>query len=307
VSSTADADLHFAGTTAASTLTGEITVNKLAMTPGFDFGAYLERTAQTSALPQTNPLLNRIRLDVHIATAPELQMQTAIVRLSGDADLHMRGTAAKPVLLGRADVIEGEVYFNGTKYRLERGDVTFTNPVTTTPVLDLQASTRVRDYDITLNLNGPIDRPNLTYRSEPPLPTADIIALLAFGQTTQQSAQLQQSNQTAFSQEASSAILNAALNATVSNRAQRLFGVSRIKINPQGLATETSPTQTGPAVTIEQQVKDNLTLTYTTNVSQTSQQIIQVEYNITRNLSVVGVRDQNGVVSFDVRIRQRKK
>jgi translocation and assembly module TamB len=307
VSSTADADLHFVGTPAASTLTGEITVNKLAMTPGFDFGAYLERTAQTSALPQTNPLLNRIRLDVHIATAPELQMQTAVVRLSGDADLRMRGTAAKPVLLGRADIIEGEVYFNGTKYRLERGDVTFTNPVTTKPVLDLQASTRVRDYDITLNLNGPIDRPSLTYRSEPPLPTADIIALLAFGQTTQQSAQLQQSNQTAFSQEASSAILNAALNATVSNRAQRLFGVSRIKINPQGLATETSPTQTGPAVTIEQQVKDNLTLTYTTNVSQTSQQIIQAEYNVTRNVSVVGLRDQNGVVSFDVRIRRRKK
>jgi translocation and assembly module TamB len=281
VSSTADADLHFAGTPAASALTGDITVNKLALTPGFDFGAYLERTAQTSALPQTNPLLNRIRLDVHITTAPELQMQTAIVRLSGDADLHMRGTAAKPVLLGRADVIEGEVYFSGTKYRLELGDVTFTNPVTTMPVLDLQASTHVRDYDITLNLNGPIDRPSLTYRSEPPLPTGDIIALLAFGQTTQQSAQLQQSNQTAFSQEASSAILNAALNATVSNRAQRLFGVSRIKINPQGLATETSPTQTGPAVTIEQQVKDNLTLTYTTNVSQTSQQIIQAEYNVT--------------------------
>src|SRR2546422_3863425 len=35
-------------------------------------------------------------------------------------------TAAKPVLLGRADVIEGEIYFNGTKYHLERGDVSFT-------------------------------------------------------------------------------------------------------------------------------------------------------------------------------------
>ncbi|HEV2716954.1 MAG TPA: translocation/assembly module TamB domain-containing protein, partial [Terriglobales bacterium] len=102
-------------------------------------------------------------------------------------------------------------------------------------------------------------------------------------------------------------ILNAALNATVSNRAQRLFGVSSIKIDPQGLATETSPTQTGPAVTIEQQVKDNLTITYTTNVAQTSQQIIQAEYNVTRNVSVVGLRDQNGVVSFDVRIRRRKK
>jgi translocation and assembly module TamB len=305
VSSTANADLHFVGSSSASTLSGEILVTKLAMTPGFDFDAYLDRS-QGSAIPPTNRLLNRIRLDVHITTTPELQMQTASVRLSGDADLYLRGTAGKPVILGRADVIEGEVYFNGTKYRLERGDITFINPVTTTPVLDLQASTRVRDYDVTLNLNGQIDRPNVTYRSEPPLPTSDIIALLAFGQTTGESAQLNQT-QSAFNQETSSAILSAALNATVSNRVQKLFGVSRIKIDPQGLTTETSPTQTGPAVTIQQQVKNNLTLTYTTNVAQASQQIIQAEYNITRNISIVGVRDQNGVVSFDLRIRQRRK
>jgi translocation and assembly module TamB len=305
VSATANANLRFAGTSSASTLNGEIIVTKLAMTPGFDFGAYLEHS-QASALPPTNRLLNRIRMDVHIATTPELQMQTASLRLSGDADLHLRGTAGKPTILGRADIIEGEVQFNGTKYRLERGDITFINPVTTTPVLDLQATTRVRDYDITLNLNGPIDRPNVTYRSEPPLPTSDIIGLLAFGQTSEESAQLNQS-QSAFNSETSSAILSAALNATVSSRVQKLFGVSRIKIDPQGLATETSPTQAGPAVTIEQQVKNNLTLTYTTSVSQASQQIIQVEYNVTRNVSIVGVRDQNGVVSFDVRVRQRKK
>jgi translocation and assembly module TamB len=305
ISSTANAGLHFVGGSSGSTLTGDITVTKLAMTPGFDFGAYLDRS-QGSALPPTNRLLNRIRLDVHIVTTPELQMQTSSVRLSGDADLHLRGTAGKPVILGRADIIEGEVYFNGTKYSLERGDVTFINPVTTTPVLDLQAKTRIRDYDVTLNLNGQIDRPSVTYRSEPPLPTSDIIGLLAFGQTSEESAQLNQS-QSAFNSETSSAILSAALNATVSNRVQKLFGVSRIKIDPQGLTTETSPTQTGPAVTIEQQVQNNLTLTYTTNVAQASQQIIQVEYNLTRNVSIVALRDQNGVVSFDVRVRQRKK
>jgi translocation and assembly module TamB len=304
VSATANADLHFVGSSSGSTLNGEIIVTKLAMTPGFDFGAYMERSAG-SASPPPNRMLNRIRLDVHIVTTPELQMQTASVRLSGDADLRLRGTAAKPAILGRADIIEGEVQFNGTKYTLERGDITFINPVTTTPVLDLQATTRVRDYDITLNLNGPIDRPNVTYRSEPPLPPSDIIGLLAFGQASE-STQMTQS-QSGFSSETSSAILSAALNATVSNRVQKLFGVSRIKIDPQGLTTETSPTQTGPAVTIEQQVKNDLTLTYTTNVAQASQQIIQVVYNVTRNVSIVGIRDQNGVVSFDVRVRKRKK
>jgi len=307
VSSTTNADLHFAGSPSAATLSGSILVNKLAVTPGFDFGAYLERSAQASALPQTNPLLNRIRLDVHIVTAPELQMQTAVVRLSGDADLHLQGTAAKPVLLGRADVIEGEVYFNGTKYRMERGDVLFTNPVTTTPVLDLQASTRVREYDITVNLNGEFDKLNMKYLSDPPLPTADIISLLALGQTQQESAQLQQSGQSSFAQQASSAALAEALNSALSNRSRSLFGISHIKIDPQGLNTVTSPTTTSPAVTIEQQVKENLTLTYTTSVAQTSQQIIQAEYTVSRNVSIVAIRDYNGVVSFEVRIRQRKK
>ncbi|MGH9529331.1 MAG: translocation/assembly module TamB domain-containing protein [Terriglobales bacterium] len=307
VSSTANLNLQFTGSSIASTVTGDITITKVAVTPGFDFGAYLQRTAQSAAISQTNPVLNRIRLDVHIVTMSELQMQTAVIRLSGDADLRLRGTAAKSVLLGRADVLEGEAYFNGTKYRLERGDIAFTNPVTTVPVVDLQASTHVRDYDITLNLNGPSDKLNLTYRSEPPLPTADIIALLAFGQTTQQSTQLQQNGASTFNQDASNAILDAALNATVSNRAQRLFGVSRIKINPQGLNTETSPTQSGPAITIEQQVASNITVSYSTNVSQTSQQVIQAEYNITRNISIVAIRDENGVVSFDLRIRQRKR
>jgi translocation and assembly module TamB len=131
--------------------------------------------------------------------------------------------------------------------------------------------------------------------------------LLAFGQTTEESGRLQQGSQSALSPEASNAILAAALNATLNNRTQRIFGNSRIKIDPQGLETETSTTQSGPAVTIEQQVKDNLTLTYTTNVAQTSQQVIRAEYYVSRNVSVVAIRDQNGVVSFDVKIRRRKR
>ena len=307
VSSTASANLRWSGSSIGSLLAGDLTITKLGFTPGFDFGTYLERSAQISSLPQTDPVLNKVRLDLHVVTTPELQMQTSVMRLQGEADLHVRGNAAKPVVLGRADVFEGEAYFNTTKYRLERGGVTFNNPAVTTPFLDLEATTHVRDYDITLSLTGPADKPKMNYRSEPPLPPPDIIALLAFGQTSEESAQLQQSSQSAFSQQASNAMLAAALNATLNNRTQRLFGNSRIKIDPQGLATETSPTQSGPAVTIEQQVKDNLTLTYTTNVAQTSQQVIRAEYNVTRNISVVAIRDQNGVVSFDVKIRRRKR
>jgi translocation and assembly module TamB len=307
VSSTADANLRFYGTREGSTLSGDVTITKLAITPGFDFAAYAASSSQSVVVPPATSPLYRVKLDVHVTTAPDLQMQTAIARLSGDADLRLRGTVAKPALLGRVEVLEGEINFNGAKYRLERGEVLFQSPVSIKPVLDLQATTRVRDYDITVSINGDTSKAlSVKYRSDPPLPEADIVALIAVGQTREQSAQLAQSGDSAFSQTASNLILSEALNSTVSNRVQRLLGISKIKIDPQGLSTETNPTR-GPQVTIEQQISNDFTLTYSQNVSQASQQIIQGEYYIRRNVSIVGTRDQNGVVSFDVKIRQRKK
>jgi translocation and assembly module TamB len=214
-------------------------------------------------------------------------------------------------VLGRADILEGQATFHGTRFTLERGDITFASPISIEPQLNLEASTHVRNYDLSITVTGKPDQPGglrVNYRSEPPLPQSDIIALLALGRTAEESEQLQeQSGQTPFTDEASSLILNQALNATVSSRLQRLFGASNIKIDPQGLTTETNPTARGPQVTIEQEFANNLSLTYSTNVAQSSQQIIQGEYYFNRNLSAVGTRDQNGVVSFDVRVRRRKK
>ncbi|MFZ0477880.1 MAG: translocation/assembly module TamB domain-containing protein [Terriglobales bacterium] len=310
VSSTANADLRLTGSSNSALLSGDVVVTKLAVTPGFDFGAYIERSRQSVVFAQTDSLESRLRLDVHVTTTPELQMQTAVARLSGDADLRIRGTADRPVILGRAEVLEGDISFNGTKYRLERGDVTFTNPAKTQPIVDLQAATRVRDYDITIRLRGDASVPNglkVTWQSEPSLPEGDVIALVALGRTQEESAAAAQANGTfGFGGEASDLLINEALNSTVNGRLQKLFGASRIKIDPQGLTSETNIVR-GPQLTIEQQVASNVTLTYSTNVSVSSQQIIQGEYNITRSISIIALRDQNGVVSFDLRIRSHLK
>jgi translocation and assembly module TamB len=308
VSSTADAELRWTGSPSSSTVSGNVMVTKLAVTPGFDFGSYLQRSRQSVVLAPANSPLDNVKLDVAVHTAPELQMKTAVARLSGDADLRVRGSAARPSVLGRADILEGQATFNGIKFRLERGDITFANPVSIEPQLNMEATTHVRNYDLNVMVTGTPDRLNVNYRSEPPLPKSDIIALLALGRTSEESTQLQQqSGLTPFNDQASAFIINQAINQTVSSRLQKLFGASRVRIDPQGLVTETNPTARGPQVTIEQQFANNISLTYSTNVSQSSQQIIQGEYYFTRNISVVGTRDQNGVVSFDVQVRRGKK
>src|SRR5208283_5131548 len=99
-------------------------------------------------------------------------------------DFRLRGSVARPAVLGRVDILEGQATFHGTRFVLERGDITFANPISIEPQLNLQASTHVRNYDLNITVTGTPDRGlNLNYRSEPPLPKSDIIALLALGRT----------------------------------------------------------------------------------------------------------------------------
>ncbi|MFB3916040.1 MAG: translocation/assembly module TamB domain-containing protein [Terriglobales bacterium] len=304
VSAVANADLQFQGTSSNSLLSGDVVVTRFGVNPRFDFALYLARAKQTPEAPNPKSPLNNVRLDVHVVSTPELQVQTSLAKLFGTADLRLRGTAMRPVLLGRTTIIEGDIIINGTKYRLERGEITFNNPTRIEPVLDMQATTRMRDYDITVGFHGRADRLSYSYRSDPPLPTADIIALLAFGRTREETA-VQTATSQNFNQTASQAILSQALSAAMGSRVQRLFGVSRIKIDPQMGGAENNPS--GARVTVEQQVANKLTITYITDLARANQQIVQTEYNINRNLSLVGIRDQNGVISFDIRFRQRKR
>ncbi|MGC2321111.1 MAG: translocation/assembly module TamB domain-containing protein [Terriglobales bacterium] len=304
VSSYADADLRFTGTPDNSLLAGTVTITRFNVSQKFDLAYYMQRVAQAPNVANPQSPLNNLHFDLHIVTAQELQVEMTMAKLSGIADLRLRGTAYHPVLLGRVDIAQGNIDIAGTKYHLERGDIVFSSPTTIAPVIDLEATARVRDYDISLGVHGAVAHPHINYRSDPPLPTSDIIALLALGRTQEQAMYYQTGPSQSLNELTSNAVLEQALASAYSSRAQRLFGASRVKIDPQAGEAANNP---NARVTIEQQVSDKVTLTFISNVSQSAQQIIQVEYNINRRLSVVAVRDQNGVLSFDVRYRQRRR
>ncbi|MGE5151015.1 MAG: translocation/assembly module TamB domain-containing protein [Rhodospirillaceae bacterium] len=305
VSLQADANLHYTGTFAGSLLAGDVLVDRFDVTPQFDLALYIARSIRPAPGPTPSRALDNVKFDVHITSAPELEVQASSgFKVTGDADLRVRGTAARPAVLGRVEISEGEVKFNNTTYQLDRGDITFTNPTLIEPVFNIEATTRVRDYDITIGFHGKADRLRTTYRSDPPLPEGDIIALLAMGRTRDESPTLSSQTTSPFTEAASNAILGAAISNVLSSRAQRLFGLSQIKIDPSVGGPDNNP---NARLTIEQQVSGRVTLTYITNLAQSAQQVIQAEFQINRNLSIIGVRDQYGVVGFDVRYRHRKK
>jgi len=302
LSASANARLRYTGSAQSSVLAGNVTVTRLSVDPHFDFAQYLARSKHPVREGGQNPFLENLRLDIHIVSTPELRVETSMAKVSGDADLRIRGTVANPAVLGRVNIAEGDVFFNGTRYRLERGDVTFNNPLVIQPIVNVEMYARVRDYDITVGFHGPVDRMSITYRSDPPLPSGDIIALLAFGRTKGQDIY---STQTTTTLTTSDTMLEQALTRASNSRVQKLFGVGSVKIDPQVVGAENN---LGPRVTIEQQIQNNITLTYVTNLTQSSsEQVIQVEYNVSRSVSIVAVRDQNGILGFEVRIQKRKR
>jgi translocation and assembly module TamB len=303
VSSLADANLRLQGPQTNLLLSGNVLVTRFAINSDLDIAAFT--TASTSIQPIVSPDApsNHIRFDVHLTSAPQLNFQNAYAKLAGDADLHLRGTLASPSLLGRISLTEGSTSVGGTRYELQRGDIYFNNPVRIQPNIDLDATARVEDYDITLGLHGTPENLKISYRSEPPLPEADVIALLALGRTQdEQSVYAGQQQQEAGDNPTTTALLGGALNATVSNRVQRLFGTGAVKVDPNFIGSLGNSTA---RVTVVEQVGQNLTFTYASNVNTTTQQLIQAEIAINRHVSILLTQDESGIFSAVIKNRRR--
>lgn len=303
VSSLADADLRLQGSQTNLLLSGKLLITRFATSPDLDLASLMTQAnakVETVALPSAPS--NHVRLDIRLVSSPQLNFQNAFAKLAGNVDLRVRGTLASPSVLGRVSITEGSAVIAGTRYELQRGDVTLTNPVRIEPVIDLAATARVEDYDITLGLHGTLAKLAVSYRSDPPLPESDVVSLLALGHTENQERLYTRQQEQEFANPATDALLGGALNATVSSRVQKLFGAGSVKVDPDYLGAFGNSTS---RITVQEQLGRNLTLTYATDVNTTSQQLLQAEVAINRHVSLVVARDESGVFSMVVKATRR--
>jgi translocation and assembly module TamB len=301
LSSTANASLRLQGTPESMRLSGNVLVTRFGVGVDVDFSAFAS-AGGVSLPPAPDDPTNKILLDVHVTSAPQLDFQNSYAKLAGTVDLTVRGTVAQPTILGRIQITEGSATYLGTRYQLQRGSITFSNPVRIDPVIDLDASARVENYDLTIGLHGTTTSLRPTYRSEPPLTEADIFNLLALGRTQEESQLYQQQQTQAGTDPTTNALLGGALNATVSNRVGKLFGGATVKIDPSFVGTLGN---SAARITVTEPIAKQLTLVFASNVNQSAQQLIQLQYRINQSTSLVATRDENGVFSIVYKLRKR--
>jgi translocation and assembly module TamB len=110
-----------------------------------------------------------------------------------------------------------------------------------------------------------------------------------------------QSQQTA-EQQGASALLNQAVASPVSGSLQRLFGVTKLQIDPQILGADNTPQA---RLMLEQQVSKDLLFTYMQDVSSSNPQIIRIEYDHSQRWTAILQRDENGEVALDIYYKKR--
>jgi translocation and assembly module TamB len=310
VSTVVDTDLELTGSTARMLLSGLLTLDRVSLNTETDLGSMITGSSNPIPVPATqNEFLRNLQFDVRVKTAPNATFQTQYTQdLQLASELRLRGSPAKPVLLGGVRVNQGEIQFFGNRYTISRGEVLFYNTATVQPSLNLDLETRIRGVTVYINLSGPLSRLNINYRSEPPLQSSEIIALLTVGRaptSLSSSIPLNDPSRTSPLQGASSsALLGGAISSGASSFANRFFGVSRVKIDPNVTGVENIPQA---RLTLEQSISRDVTLTFSTNLSRTNQQIIRVEWDLSREWSVVAVRDESGAFGVDFFLRKRFK
>ena len=305
VSSLSDADITAAGTTDRSEASGKVVIRRIIINPTADASGILAASAEPTRIPPSRTgLAANMNLDIQIETAPDVSFETSVAQsVEADANLRLRGTVTNPALLGRINITQGEMKFFGNKYTISQGTISFLNPAKIDPILNFSVETKARGVNVTLTISGPVNKLNVSYRSDPPLQFNDIVALLATG-SAPTNATFESAGTQSFQQLGATALLGQALSNPSSGRLQRFFGVSNIKLNPQLSGITGSPET---RLSIEQQVAPNILFTYDSDVADASTQLIKVELDLNSSWAAILTREENGYVDLVFAYRRRFK
>jgi translocation and assembly module TamB len=314
--SVVDANLNLQGTIDSSTLSGTVIVRNALYTKRFDTGGGLIDLTGSAAGQGASSLQTTIplRYDVRITVPSTLRVENNTVRMVANADLELRGTYDRPVLLGRAEIERGELNFEGKRYQITRGTIDFNNPTRIEPFFDIETETQVRvpsqTYRVTVRVTGTMARFTPVFSSDPPLTDVQVLSLLftdvAPGRDVEFSQYGTVTPQEQLLRERAARALTGALTTELGRVAEQTFGLDTFQLTPSLVTPNANSSRLDPAarLTIGKRISDRVYLTYSRSLSSTtSDQIILLEYDQTDRFSWILSRNEDRTYALDVRVR----
>ena len=238
-----------------------------------------------------------LTLDIRLRADDNAWIENSLGRVRTRFDLTVGGSVSEPVISGDIEALDGDINFQDRQFKLLVGRVNFVNPVSTEPYISFLGETYVKDFRVTFSLEGLLDNLNPEFTSSPPLPPEDVLALLALGEAFRRTYSYDTSTQLS-----TASLISFQLSEEAKKRAEGLFTLDRFRIDPfiMGSSAEMSA-----RLTVGKKVSKNFFILYSTNLTTQREEIIKMEWELTDDISLIGTRDEEGRISFDIKIRKR--
>jgi autotransporter translocation and assembly factor TamB len=235
-----------------------------------------------------SPGASGIFVKVLVTLPNPLVVQTGQARLRVGGSLSLEGRLPSPVAFGILDANNGQIQFRDHTFTVVSARARFDDPRRIDPFLDVEATSQIRTYNVTIRLTGRSENLNVRFSSIPPLPSEDLLTLVTFGVTREE-----------FAKSAGGIALGEAAQLVV----QDLLGV---RPGAAGFDVGVQRSQTGTSVlSVGREVAPRTKLIYKQELTGERQQRLRVEYQLIGPLLLAGEETLRGGYGADLVLRLR--
>ncbi|MBN4077330.1 translocation/assembly module TamB domain-containing protein [Sulfobacillus acidophilus] len=122
-----------------------------------------------------------LRLNIGLSFDKGIFIQNSNINSQLLGNIHLLGTRNHPRLKGSITALFGEVYFRNNHYQILKARADFDEYDNLLPKIDIEAQTRINEYDISAHIEGKITKPSISLVASPPLSEIDALSLMTLG------------------------------------------------------------------------------------------------------------------------------
>jgi translocation and assembly module TamB len=136
------------------------------------------------AINKKNPWL--LGLDIRLNIPRSLTIQGKDLDSLWKGEIAIQGKGGAPQLFGELRVSQGQYLFNGKPFAINKGTITFAGDVEKKTTMYVIAEKDLDKVKVDVIAKGPIKSPEISFRSNPPMPQREILSWLLFNRGTSQ-------------------------------------------------------------------------------------------------------------------------
>jgi len=278
-------------------VSGLIFVNEMEWQREFEEG--ISFSSSPEPIGEQNDFMKIFNFDVNFVSNGNSWVRNSLFEGEIKYDFHIRGNYLNPVIIGNIKVKKGFMYFSDQKFNIIKGDLIFDNPYYINPRLNIISESYIKDYRVNFSIKGYYDHPIPELTSSPPLPPQEVLTLIAMGESYRRSYSSEIANM-----QSSSTLIASSFTGIINSLTPKKFRPDIIRVYPFMNASSSEPS---PRIAVGNKIAKNLFVIYTFDLTNQNNYMVYGEYSLSRNISLIAYRDENGYYSLEFRIVRRRK